>query len=502
MKEIVLISPPSRTKSLRPPLGLMYISSILEKNGFSNDIIDIKSNKSHDQVKDLIVKKTKSLNPKIVGINCMTPDVLDVVELSKRIKKETGAVIIVGGVHATILPETLLSTEEIDYCISGEGEYTSVELAEFILNKKSSKRKKPKKDIRGIVYRNKDGKIIKNAARELIKNLDELPFPSYHKVNMRYYTKPNPQIIRGVPISGFYIFTSRGCPYRCRYCVNKNLFGRTIRTRSAKNVVDEIEYLVKRYKLDGMYIYDDTFAADINHAKAICSEIKKRRLKIIWGCETRANLITEELVKTLEKANCVQIDFGVESGSEFQLKQLRKDITIKQIKKAFDLCKRYNIRTLANFMINLPNETEKDIEDSKDLIRRIKPNITIINVTTPFPGTDLFEEYAQKLNLKDYAEMSSKSNFNEFIRFIEKKCKLSRHKLSIKRILNSIWKEFPSPQKLYFNLNWNYVNGIYRAVSFLFSYRYIKTLIRTKRKAEYLKVLLETLLKSNRSTNA
>lgn len=509
MVDVVLISPPSRAKSLRPPLGLMYISALLDKEGYSNEIIDLKSNKSLEEIKNKIVEITKKFNPKIVGISCMTPDVIDVIEISKKIKQETNAVIMVGGVHATLLPETLLTTKEIDYCVIGEGEYTTLEIVKHVLNNENNnnreneknKKKNLIRNIKGIAYNN-GGKIVKTPARPLIQNLDELPFPAFHKVNMKYYTKPNPQIIRGVPLSGFYVFTSRGCPYRCRYCVNKNMFGRSIRFRSAKNVVDEIEFLVRKYKLDGVYIYDDTFAVNINLTKAICDEIIKRKLNIIWACETRVNLINEPLLKMLKKAGCVQIDFGIESGSETQLKQLQKDITLEQIRKAFELCKKYKMRTLANFMINLPNETSEDIEYTRKLIKEIKPNITLINVTTPFPGSDLFEQYTKNLTLEDYASMSSKANFNDFIEFIEKKCRLSSHNTPIKKTLHELWKNYPSPQKLYFSLDYGYLYGIYRAVSFVGSSTYIKTILKSRRKTQYFKVIAENIIKSNRSTNA
>jgi len=147
--------------------------------------------------------------------------------------------------------------------------------------------------------------------------------------------------------------------------ISKNIFGRKTRFRSAKNVVDELSLLKDKYKIDGFFILDDTFTINKVYVLNICEELKPRKIDLIWGCETRPNLVNKDLLAEMEKAGCIQIDFGVESGSQKVLDNLQKDITPSQSIKAFSICRELGIRTFANFMINNPEETWEDIEKTK-----------------------------------------------------------------------------------------------------------------------------------------
>ena len=196
-------------------------------------------------------------------------------------------------------------------------------------------------------------------------------------------------MIRGIPLKGFYVFSTRGCPARCRFCVNKNIFGRTVRFREPVKVVDEIESLYRKYGIDGFYMYDDTFGVRKSDAYQFCDELVKRNLPLVWGCATRINLITEEFVEKIKSAGCLQVDFGVESGSQRLLDLLKKDITLEQIRKAIGLCKKHKLRVFSNFMINLPTETEEDVDNLIDFAEELKSDISIFNITFPFPGTDI-----------------------------------------------------------------------------------------------------------------
>jgi radical SAM superfamily enzyme YgiQ (UPF0313 family) len=222
---------------------------------------------------------------------------------------------------------------------------------------------------------------------------------------MDFYTEPHDSFIRGMIISGSVVFTSRGCPYRCAFCSSRNVFGKSVRCRSAKNVVDEIEFLVNNYGIDGFYILDDTFTVIKKHVINICNELKRRKLDLIWGCETRVNLINTNILRIMKDSGCVQIDFGVESGSQKILNILQKDITIRQIKRAFNLCHKLGIRTYANFMINNPQETFEDIEKTRKLAKTIKPTYSDVWITTPFPGTKLEEMFGVNLTIKDYKKL-------------------------------------------------------------------------------------------------
>jgi radical SAM superfamily enzyme YgiQ (UPF0313 family) len=479
--KVVLVAPPERSKSMRPPLGLMYISSYLTKFGINNSIIDIKSKKPLDEVRSFIEKRILELNPKYLGLSCLTTELDSVLKICNNIKSKNPKIkIILGGIHPTLFPEEVLKHKSVDIVVVGEGEITFAELL----------KKEDPKNIHGVYYK-KANKIIKNLPREKIHDLDSLPMPAFDKVPMDYYLKVQGYLIRGVPTRGFYIFTSRGCPYRCEFCVNKNIFGRSIRYRSPKKVVDEIEYLMKRYTIDSFFIYDDTFTAKKDHVLNICKEIKYRKLKVIWGCETRVNLLDENIVKAMKKSGCIQIDFGMESGSQRLLNVIKKDITIHQIKNAVRLCNKYNIRIFSNFMINLPTETKEEMNETIKLAQDLHSHITVFNITTPFPGTDLFDHSDYQLTINDYKKLTTTDSIDEYINFIEAKCRLSEHKIPIKIILSKIALSFPSRGNFKPRFNLIFLINLLRYFSFLKNKNYISSLFRTKHKIKYLKYIKE-----------
>ena len=322
-------------------------------------------------------------------------------------------------------------------------------------------------------------------------------------VDMKFYLKPNPYVIRGVPLSAFYAISSRGCPYRCTYCANKDLFGQTFRARSPANVIEELELLKNDYKIDGVYFYDDTFTIDGQRVIKLCREMREKKLGLVWACETRVNVIFDKIVKEMSQAGCMQIDFGIESGSQYMLDKLKKDITLRQIMDAFAICKKYGIRQFANIMINLPGETREDLEYTKELIRMMNANITIFNVTTPFPGTDLYQDFGKNnLTHDDYAYMASKVDYNDFVNFIEKKCRMSKYDDKIMDVLDELWDEFPNAQSIRLNLNKNYIKGVLKALDFVKDKNYLKVMLRSKKKLEYVSWIKDNIMKKNLSTNA
>jgi radical SAM superfamily enzyme YgiQ (UPF0313 family) len=490
--DVVLVSPPSRAKSPRPPLGLMYLASYLEREGITADIVDVKSYRN-GEISDKVIESIKKANPIMVGITCLSTEVEEVISIGKKIKKEINCYVVVGGIHPTISPQDFLgSTSPVDFVVIGEGELTLTELLKTIKNEQDLW------NVPGITWFNGD-QIVRTENRPPINNLDELPFPAFEKVPMNYYISPNIYAVRGILLSAFFIFTSRGCPFRCKFCSNKSVFGRRVRYRSAKNVVDEIEYLVNNYRIDGFYIYDDTFTINKQHVLNICDELESRKLDLIWGCETRADLISEDLVKKMKQAGCIQIDFGVESGSQKILDILKKDITVPQIKNGFNTCRKFHIRRFANFMVNTPGETEEDIQKTIVLAKELNATLNTFNVTTPFPGTDLYKEIETKLSPKDYSKMASKVSFKEFIDFIESRCKFSQHNINLETLLTNLWKEFPSIQDLSFRLNRRYFKGVIKELLFLFDIKYLKVISKSKRKKQYLQWLMDIILKRGKA---
>lgn len=488
--KVCLINPPTRSPSLRPPHGLMYISSYLSSRGIDNLLIDQKGDIPMDVLVKEVVKDTVKYDPGFVGISCLTTDVKCVFEIADIIKARLPYVkIVLGGIHPTLFPEEMLENENVDFVVVGEGEETFCDLILSGDNADFS-------SIDGIAFKD-NGRIIINKKRRMIPDLDEIPMPAFDKIDMDFYLQPNIHLIRGVPLRGFYLFSSRGCPYRCRFCVNKNIFGRTIRYRSPSKVADEVEYLYKKYRIDAFYLFDDTFAVDRSHAIEFCNEVIKRKLPLVWGCETRVDLINEELVKSLKKASCIQVDLGIESGSERLLELLQKDITVGQVRNAVRLCRKHKIRVFSNFMINLPTETEEDIEKTLSLADEIKSDVSIFNVTCPFPGTDIQAYLKHELTIDDYPKMSSMVSYRTYIDFIESKCKLSSHNIPIEDILKKIGKTVPLPRDIGLKPNFKYMINFLRYFNFLANRAYVACMIRSKEKMSYIRFAFDTVKKRN-----
>lgn len=480
--EVAFVSPAGRAMTKRPPLAFLSLSAMLEKNGIKTGIIEAKGIKNEKIAMEKTIRLAKKANPEVVGLTCLTTEVLETRKLASEIKKELpDAKIIVGGVHPTLRPEDLVYKKSpVDFAVIGEGEETIVELSDFLLGRAKNKKIE---NIKGIGFL-KNKKLFQTMRRPLIADLSEIPMPDFEKIDMGFYTAPDLYCVRGIPISGFFFFTSRGCPFNCRFCVNKNMFGRTIRYKNPESVVDEIGQVVEKYGIDGFFFYDDTFTVNRKHVEKICSEMDERKLGLIWACETRVNLVEKGLLEKMKKTGCVQIDFGVESGSETNLKRLQKGITVPQIKNAFRLCRESKIRTFANFMINTPGETEEDVRQTILLARELKADVSIFNVTTPYPGNDIYEKIGG-VPLEDYKTLGPKpGSFKEWIGLIEKKYKFSEHSLNLEKLLKELSEEFPSIHKISFR-NPKQMAKFLNNISFLATPRYLGKVLLSRHRKEY-----------------
>ncbi|MGD0780414.1 MAG: FkbM family methyltransferase [Dehalococcoidales bacterium] len=365
------------------PIGLGYIAAVLEKD-YDVSVIDVGAEGLND---DAIKKRIAEIEPKIVGITSDTLSfqrAIDIATIVKQIDKKI--TVVIGGAHANALPTYPLKYKCFDICVYGEGERTAVELWEKLDKGKSYK------DVKGISFRRQE-KIVVNPKRELIENLDELPFPARHLFPMDKYRGDDSLSVHPV----YAIGTSRGCPYSCAFCSNNVAFGKKYRFRSTKNVVDEIDILINQYEAQGIYFREDLFTANKQRVMDICDEIVKRGLHFKWECESRVNTVDEELLRAMKNAGCELIWFGVESGSPRVLDLLNKQINHAQIRKAYDLCEKVGIKTGASLILGVPGETLEEIQKTIELAEELKPKCAWVGfvVFTAFPVSPLYEYVKQ-----------------------------------------------------------------------------------------------------------
>ena len=389
---VTLVNPPSPSGStVHLPLavlGLGYLAAVLEKNQYEVDVIDYPALKlSYEEFRSEISKR----QPNIVGITSTTLTYKSALRIA-RIAKETcpNCLTILGGIHATFWDDKALEEcPELDIVVRREGENTLLELVQKLEAGKSFN------DVLGITYR-KDGKIARNPDRPYIENLDELPFPALHFWPMGRIRKYE---------DVFYLMTSRGCAYWCEFCSTVRMHGRKYRMRSPKNVVDELEFLHDTYGATQFTFADDVFTLDKARTEELCKEIKNRKLTIKWSCGTRVDLVTKELLLKMKEAGCVAIWFGVESGSQQVLDDMRKGISIAQTMRVFSWVREIGLMPAPNVVIGFPGETKQTIWKTIKFAEKISPDyICCYDVATPFPGTPMFELVKKKgwLRITDF----------------------------------------------------------------------------------------------------
>lgn len=366
-----------------PPLGIAWLAAVLREDGFKDIyLIDSVINKySNEQIVDLLKKQ----DPDIVGVSFGTQNRLLAFDSIREIRKAFSKIpIVVGGPHPTLTADdTLRNIPEIDMVVRGEGEYSFLDLVKAI------DKKDDLSGVKGLSFRDKNGAIIHNLNREPIADLDQLPMPARDLLPINDYKQT-------IPLSDKVctsMITSRGCPYNCVYCSTSEQWGHKIRHRSSKNVVDEIDYLMKNYNLDGVGFFDDVFTMDKGRVIEICQEIIKRKLNIYWWCETRANTIDKEMVNWMKKSGCEHISMAIESGSDRILQNIKKSITVEQGIEACKIIKKAGIKLKVFFMHGLPGETYEDIKKTVFLSRYLEHKIDVDEATQSltiiYPGTEL-----------------------------------------------------------------------------------------------------------------
>jgi len=364
-------------------LGLAYIASFLLKKmpDCQISILDAEAKSmGYEEIKNEIKDKKAD----IIGITCPTPamkHVLKIAEITKKIKPKT--VVVLGGIHPTALPEETIKNRFVDFAVISEGEQTFYEIVRAIREKKEDFQ-----DIKGILFK-KNGNIITTPPRELIDNLDDIPFPARDLFDLKlYYSAPTKKVSNE---NAGPILTSRGCAFGCKHCISKKVWGRRVRFRSVKNVIDELDECINKYRIKEFNIFDDTFTLNEKRAIEICDEIIKRKWNISWIAFSRVNTISEKLLEKMIEAGCKKISFGLESGSQKILDLMNKQATVEMGRQAVNLAAKHGVLVHASFMFGNIGETEETIKETVKFAKSLPLDNATFFITSPFPGTELYE---------------------------------------------------------------------------------------------------------------
>lgn len=400
--EVIFVINPSLWYRAMYPSGILFLAAHLRQQGITCEIIDSALSRRRipeDAREKLILQAIQARKPKVVCFSASHIELAEVIRINKKAHEIDRSIkTIVGGSQPTYRPDDFWGNG-FDFVCIGEGEKT---LFDFVVEAQ-----KPQPEwatVNGLIWKD-ENRIIRNAPRELMTEaeINSLPLPAYDLIDKRHFDV-NTGLIRGLPLRGAMLLTTRGCPFNCSFCGCNLIFGRRLRFKSLEKIEEEIVCLKNKFQIEGLWIIDDTFTINREHVRGVSNILKRHN--IIWGCQSRANTIDEDMIKIMKLGGCKQIDIGVESGSQRVLDEIiQKGITIRQVINAFDLARKYHIRTLANFMIGLPTETLAELEQTRQLAERIRADVYVFSIATPLPGTRLYEMVGVPISPDEYCQL-------------------------------------------------------------------------------------------------
>lgn len=388
----------NKSKRAVPPIGLAYIAAVLEKGGFEVSLLDagtegyeqefiegryVTYGLSYEQIKERI----KKFNPDMVGVSCsFSAQINNVHRVCSAVNEVSKDILtVIGGLHPTFFTEESLKNKGIDFVIMGEGEYRLLKIIQN-LNKKIGF-----EDIDGLAYR-KDDSIIIQKQTSYIQDLDELPFPAWHLLNLEKYFKIN------MPINPFpkgkrplQILTSRGCPIKCVFCASCNFWGTKYRMRSAENVLAEIKHIKEKYDIDEIQFTDDNLTLNKDRTIKILEGLNE--LKIYWSVPAGLYVksLNEDIIKLMKESGCYQITVAVESGDPYVQKNIiGKVVDLEKTKKLVKYAQKLGLGVHAFYVLGLPNETRYQMKKTFDYSRYLDTDSISYYIATPIPGSELY----------------------------------------------------------------------------------------------------------------
>jgi len=411
--KVLLINPPqtfypgSEQPAGNLPIGLMYIAAVLANAGIKVEVLDafiaaeFQKNGETETVGmpfERIKQEIQNRKPDIVGISgpftCQIENSIKVSRLTKEV--DSKILTVMGGPHVTLVPKEFLEgAKYVDVAVIGEGEYAMLEVAQAFEGKKQLN------EVLGIAYR-RNGAVVVNPSRPLIEDLDVLPYPAYDLVDLEQYLSPKKIGYRSFQDRAISMITSRGCPFNCCFCAVHLHMGQTFRAHSAEYVLNQIQYVVEKFKVKNIFFEDDNLTLNIKRFEAICDGIIERKIKIGWETPNgvRADYLTLELLKKMKQSGCKSVFVGVESGDQQILDNvICKSLDLNRVVEFAKNAKAIGLKTGAFYIIGFPGEKKENMQRTVDFALGLKRDYDVgmhLFMATPSYGTRLYEDCKAK----------------------------------------------------------------------------------------------------------
>lgn len=364
------------------PISLATAASVLINSGFEVKIIDaIVENIDFLELKKILT----DYQPKIVIMNAVTPSIESDLSTCRVIKEDSNEIkTAIIGIHGTSLPDECFAMQPcLDFIVRGEPEFTILDLC-LAINKGERL-----EATEGLSYRENDS-YFHNPPRAFIDNLDILPFPAWDLVKIDKYRMPftNKKFLL--------VATSRGCPYQCTFCADNAYYGKKLRLRSPKKIVDELEWDVSRFGVKDFLFWSESFTIDNDFAKQVADEILGRKLEINWVCNSRVDNVDFDFLGKIKKAGCWMIGYGIESANQNILNHIKKGINIKDTVNTVELSKKAGLEVTAHCILGFPQDTKETILETIEFVKNLDIDYAQFYCAVPFPGSQLYREALDK----------------------------------------------------------------------------------------------------------
>lgn len=373
-----LFEDPAERKVMKPypPLGILYLSAYLKTRGFEVELFD-----STFESLQAFETYLARLRPPVVGLYANLMTKARVLRMMRLAKKQ-GCHVVVGGPDPPYYAEEYLA-HGADVVVIGEGEQTLEALLPELQRGNTTRLE----HIAGLAYRDEFGRVRRTPPRTLLPHLDALPLPDREAISLQRYMHTWK---KHHGLSSISLITARGCPYTCTWC-SHSVFGRSLRKRAPENVAEEVQGLIERYQPDMLWYADDVFNIHAKWFYAYARELKRRNIAIPFECICRADRLDEQLLQTLKQMGCFRMWIGSESGSQRLLDRMKRGVRAEQVQAMTRMARKYGIETGMFLMWGYEDETEQDIRETIEHVKKAHPDIVLTTVSYPIKGTEYYE---------------------------------------------------------------------------------------------------------------